>query len=111
MTTIGVVKPENQSFFSYHSNNQFRQESSVGAKTTDWKFVGEHDVYLLPYYLIIKKVSKTTLLVELSGRETLIKWSNLVSPNSGITWHHVPPDGKHWEVYNIADMVFLPKMY
>lgn len=69
MTTIeGMVKSEKSPFFSYHNNNQFRQESSVGAKTTDWKFIEEHDIYLLAGYLIVKKMSKGAFLVELSGR-------------------------------------------
>lgn len=50
------------SFFKQQSNNWFRQESSMDAKTSVWKIEKEHSLKIFPHNLLLIRKGKVVIL-------------------------------------------------
>lgn len=87
-------------FSNHHSKNRFRHESSMDAKTTEWKFNEEQNIWfqsifhkvLHNYFLITKHLVDTTLTLS----------------SDGTNWHCMSIGVLHQEEH-ITFVVCLPK--
>lgn len=109
----GLMNFGNSSFCNYHSNNWFRQESKMEAKTSQWKFDEEQSMYIISKYLpkkylLIYKAKNVNFTVEKPGRYHPNKRSKFTSAIMEQTSHASWCDAQRTHLISV---VFLPKMH